>query len=65
MIGALVNIITRILGPVLAIFWARADAAKDARQADYINTRSKIDEADIVGDDPDASRRWLRERGER
>jgi hypothetical protein len=59
--GALAKIILTILG----VFGLRADAARDARNADYIKTREKIDEADIVGDDPDAARRWLRERGER
>jgi hypothetical protein len=29
----------------------------------YAKTRRKIDDADTVGNDPDAARRWLHERG--
>jgi hypothetical protein len=46
----------------------RKDAEKQSdfdRAKDYIKTRKRIDEADIVGDDPDAARRWLHERSKR
>lgn len=36
--------------------------ADTAALKDYQKTRKRIDEADIVGDDPDAARRWLHER---
>lgn len=40
---------------------AKAKAeTRDLRE--HIATREKIDEADIVGDDPSAAARWLRER---
>ena len=43
----------------------RSDAKAKAETRDmreHIATREKIDEADIVGDDPSAAARWLRER---
>ena len=53
---------------VLGIYLAgRNDARQKAKSAalqDYAETRKKADEADIVGDDPDLARRWLKERGE-
>lgn len=39
----------------------RSEANSDALK-ENINTRKRMDEADIVGDDPDAARRWLHER---
>lgn len=43
---------------------AKSEAA--AKQAkDYAETRKRIDDADIIGDDPDLARRWLRERSKR
>ncbi len=36
--------------------------AKSEAEKGYRKTREKIDEADIVGDDPDRARRWLHER---
>lgn len=42
---------------------AQQGAATDALRG-YAKTRKDIDDAtDIVGDDPDLSRRWLSERG--
>lgn len=58
-------------GMALAMFGARQQQAgqrkaqekrqKEETQA-YIDTRKRIDEADIVGDDPAVARDWLRER---
>lgn len=39
----------------------RTEAQLEGAEA-YIETRERIDNAEIVGDDPDAARRWLRER---
>lgn len=47
---------------------ARRDAEGEAelnKATDYIKTRKRMDDADIVGDDPDAARRWLHERSKR
>lgn len=51
--------------------WLRADAKKDARKDTalaaaerYAKTRKEMDDADVVGSDPDAARRWLHERGQ-
>lgn len=65
------NRITRAILAVLGALAAfagygyiqRREGRREARTKDYLDTRKKIDEADIVGDDPDASRRWLSERG--
>jgi hypothetical protein len=79
MIGALLpDVGGWIVGGVVALIgllfgWAkvasgRADRAKrraDAAEAN-VKTRERMDDADrIVGDDPDAARRWLHERGKR
>lgn len=37
-------------------------AAKTEELNEYVETRKRMDEVD-PGDDPDAARRWLRERG--
>lgn len=39
---------------------AESDALKD-----HIETRNRMDDADTVGDNPDAARRWLSERSKR
>lgn len=49
-----------------ALIWGRRSgrAAERAKMdAAYRKTREKMDEV-VVGDDPDAARRWLRERGQ-
>ena len=43
----------------------RADSTAQAKAADaaaYVDTRRRMDDADILGDDPAAARRWLHER---
>lgn len=60
-----------LVGVALAVFGARQQQAgqrkaqekrqKEETQA-YIDTRKRIDETDIVGDDPAVARDWLRER---
>jgi hypothetical protein len=42
-------------------FWRGKTRQKDEG---YAETRKRMDEADL-GDDPDAARRWLHERGKR
>ena len=46
---------------VLLAFWQGKARQKDEG---YAETRKRIDEVDL-GDDPDAARRWLHERGKR
>ena len=51
---------------LLAVFWrgrarARQQTALGAAEA-YAKTRKGMDDAENLGDDPDAARRWLRER---
>jgi len=41
---------------------ARRETALQAAER-YAKTRRKIDDADTFGNDPDAARRWLHERG--
>jgi len=41
---------------------ARQETALQAAER-YAKTRRKIDDADTLGNDPDAARRWLHERG--
>lgn len=60
----LAAVISQIVWKFLTIWLVRADAKKDAAAAQYIDTRKRMDEADIVGDDPDLARRWLSERGD-
>ena len=47
-------------GPASARQKARTRAAEG-----YVETRKKADDAEIVGDDPNSARRWLRERAKR
>ena len=62
-------VLAAILGLVA---WAYRKGRKEARQETaleaaerYAKTRKEIDNAeDDVGDDPDAARRWLRERAQ-
>ena len=56
-----------ILGGAALYRKGRADARQRAKSEglqDYIETRKKADEADIV-DSPDLARSWLHERGKR
>ena len=46
---------------VLLAFWQGKARQKDEG---YAETRKRMDEVDL-GDDPDAARRWLHERGKR
>jgi len=47
-------------------FLRRRKNAEIKQLNDYVETRKRIDEVDDVhGDDPDAARRWLHERGQR
>lgn len=72
MMGAIIGALWRPILGLLALLGLyakgradsnRREAAKDA--ADYIETRERMDNVEThVGDDPDAGRRWLRERGE-
>lgn len=56
------------IAALLSIWFGGKKAGRDAANAEelneYIETRKRMDEAD-VGDDPDIARRWLHERGER
>ena len=49
------------IAAVLLAFWQGKARQKDEG---YAETRKRIDEVDL-GDDPDAARRWLHERGKR
>lgn len=53
---------------LLSIWFGGKKAGKNAAKAEelneYIETRKRMDEADL-GDDPDMARRFLHERGER
>jgi hypothetical protein len=42
---------------------AKAKTALQAAEA-YAKTRKEMDDADTLGNDPDAARRWLHERGQ-
>jgi hypothetical protein len=42
---------------------AKAKTALRAAEA-YAKTRKEMDDADTLGNDPDAARRWLHERGQ-
>ena len=54
---------------ILAIYQrGRASAKQQAAERaarDYQDTRRRMDDADIVGDDPAVARDWLRERAKR
>lgn len=59
-------ILAALLGALGLYAKGRADAKakRDLRDLKTeIETRRRIDEADTVGNDPDAARSWLRERG--
>jgi hypothetical protein len=56
MIGAIVNIITRILGPVLAIFWARGDAVKDAKAKADLDAHRRLNDVEDTSGLSDAER---------
>ena len=61
-IAGLLGIIAGALGLYAK---GRSDAKAKAETRDmreHIATREKIDEADIVGDDPSAAARWLQSR---
>lgn len=52
---------------VASWFGGRNSAKTDIKAKeleDYVDTRKKMDDV-VVGDDPAAARRWLRERGQR
>jgi hypothetical protein len=53
---------------LLSIWFGGRKSGKDAAKAEelneYIETRKRMDEADL-GDDPDMARRFLHERGKR
>jgi uncharacterized membrane protein len=67
-----------IVGAVLALIaglfgWARLASGRASRATERaeaaqanVKTRERMDDAEnVVGDDPDAARRWLHERGRR
>ena len=59
-------ILAALVGALGLYAKGRADAKAKAETKDLkaeIETRKRIDEADTVGNDPDAARRWLHERG--
>lgn len=62
--GAVAAIAAFLGGRWSGVKQGRQGAENDALR-DNINTRKRMDEADIVGDDPDAARRWLSERSKR
>ena len=66
-------VIAAVLAAIVGLAaWAYRKGRKEARQETaleaaerYAKTRKEIDNAeDDVGDDPDAARRWLRERAQ-
>lgn len=65
-IGGAILSFFALLGAVFFAGKRKATTDQKLKRADeYAETRRKADEADIIGDDPDLSRRWLRERGKR
>ena len=61
-LAGLLGVIAGALG-LYAKGQSDAKAKQETRDLrENIKTREKIDEADIVGDDPSAAARWLRER---
>jgi hypothetical protein len=55
-----------IMAVVAALFFGRRQGQKSEQakiDKAYRETREEMDEV-VVGDDPDAARRWLRERGQ-
>ena len=64
--GLLETIGAVVMAVVAALFLGRRQGQKAERakiDKAYRKTREKMDEV-VVGDDPDAARRWLRERGQ-
>lgn len=58
------------LGAIVAFLAVWGLAKRQARQETalqaaerYAKTRKRMDDADTLGNDPDAARRWLHERG--
>ena len=63
LIGSIIAAIVVALSFFLGRRAASNEAEAKASEA-YIETRKAVDDADAsFGDDPDAARRWLRERG--
>ncbi|WP_112308965.1 hypothetical protein [Pseudogemmobacter bohemicus] len=68
MTGMLAAVLGLTLAPLMALigWWRGRAAARKAVQAEseanYAKTRRRMDAAEPVGNDPDAARRWLRER---
>lgn len=59
-------ILATILGALGIYAKGRSDAKAKAKTKDLkaeLDTRKRMDDADIVGDNPDLARRWLHERG--
>lgn len=68
LLAALWRPLAALLGGLGLYAKGRADAKarRDLRDARAeIETRRRADAAEIVGNDPDAAARWLRERGQR
>jgi hypothetical protein len=70
--ASLARALWKPIAAILAALGIYLAGRNDARQRaksealkDYAETRKKADAADIIGDDPDLARRWLRERGQR
>lgn len=49
---------------ILAVLLAYWNGKSKVKGEGYADTRKRMDEVDL-GNDPDAARRWLHERGER
>ncbi len=64
-LGAALAAIVGIVTVYLRGISAGKTTAKVKQAEAYAETRKRADEANIVGDDPDMARRWLRERGQR
>ena len=65
---ALGTAVAFLLAVVTFGLWNRRQERKQAKakdNAEYIETRKEMDDAEIHGDDPDAARRWLSERKRR
>lgn len=67
--GPIRRAVSWLLGAIVFAFVMRGIGRREGRQGAYLRraegyqkTRKKMDDADIVGNDPDAARRWLHER---
>jgi hypothetical protein len=67
----IVAAVTKAVAWLFGAWLLRLDAKRDANTKTalqaaeaYAKTRKDMDDADTLGNDPDAARRWLHERGQ-